>query len=353
MITSKVREYRTSRAWSQERLARLARLPRPTVSAIETGRIVPSVSAAISLAAAFECRVEELFAVETAEYSVAPEWAWPPSAEPCPFWQAWVGDRLVLYPFERTSAGILPPDGIARAGRLEPAGRSDPRSTIVIAGCDLAVGLIAAEMADTASIRVLSFVRSSGRALDLLRRDAVHFAGLHLQESGSGTDHQQVVRQLLGPGYTLLRVAAWQEGIVLQAGSGLTSVRQAVNANLRWVGREEGSGARRCLDSILGRRKKPRGYDRVAFDHTAVVETIRTGWAQAGVCVRLAAVSGGLDFLPVRGEDYDLCCRTDMEEDPRTQALLRVLRSRRYRGFLADLPGYDSSATGGVERVCD
>jgi hypothetical protein len=40
-----------------------------------------------------------------------------------------------------------------------------------------------------------------------------------------------------------------------------------------------------------------------------------------------------------------------MEEDPRVEALLRVLRSRRYRRFLAELPGYDSSATGGVERV--
>ena len=351
MITSKVREFRLSRAWSQERLAGVARLPRPTVSAIENGRIVPSVAAAMALAAAFDCAVEDLFDLAGVEHRVDSEWAWSPAAEPSPYWEASIGDRRMLYPFERTAAGFSPPDGTARDGRFDAFGAFDPHSTLVVAGCDLAVGLIAAELADTASIRVLSFVRSSGRALELLRRGVVHVAGLHLQESRSHDDNRETVRRLLGPGFTLVRVASWQEGIALETGLGMRSVRAVLGANLRWVGREKGSGARRCLDAVLGRRKKPRGYDHIASDHMAVAETIRTGWAQAGVCVRLAAVSAGIDFLPFREEDYDLCCRTEMEGDPRVQALLRVLRSRRYRRSLAELPGYDSSTTGAVERV--
>jgi len=293
--------------------------------------------------------VEELFGLREKKRPPVHEWAWAPRGDVSPYWQAHVGDRLVLYPYERTSAGFLPPDGIARGGRMESAGRSDPRSTLVIAGCDIAVGLIAAEIAATSSVRVLSFIRSSGRALELLRRDVVHVAGIHLQEARTG--NPEAVRRMLGPGFSLLRVGTWQEGVALQPGLGITTVGAAVAADLNWVGREEGSGARRCLDSILGRRKKPKGYDRVAFDHMAVAETIRTGWAQAGVCVQLAAVGAGLDFLQFREEDYDLCCRTEMEDDPRVVALLRVLRSHRYRRFLAELPGYDSSATGGVERV--
>jgi molybdate-binding protein/DNA-binding XRE family transcriptional regulator len=351
MIRSNIRERRVERAWSQEALARAAGLPRPTVSAIETGRIVPSVAAALSLAAALECSVEDLFAADGAKGRSTPDWAWSSEVYTSAYWEAEVGNRRLLYPCERTSAGFLPPDGIVRGGRLEPLRQTDPRSTLVLAGCDPAVGLLAADITGGAPMRVLSLVRSSGRALELLRLGVVHLAGVHLQQSRSRHENRETVRRLLGPGYTLLRVASWQEGVALQSGLGVATIRSAVGANLRWVGREKGSGARRCLDAIVGRRRRPRGYDRIAFDHTAVAETIRTGWAQAGVCVRLAAVSAGIDFLPFREEDYDLCCRTDMERDPRVQALLRVLRSRRYRRSLAELPGYDSSTTGTVERV--
>ena len=55
------------RGWSQEELARLSGLSRAGVSAIETGRLIPSAAAALALAAALECRVEDLFRLQGAE----------------------------------------------------------------------------------------------------------------------------------------------------------------------------------------------------------------------------------------------------------------------------------------------
>jgi molybdate-binding protein len=100
-----------------------------------------------------------------------------------------------------------------------------------------------------------------------------------------------------------------------------------------------------------GRRRVPGASEHVAADHTGVVETIRTGWAQAGVCVRLPAAEAGLDFLVARDEEYDLCFRNDLDHDPRIQALRRVVRSRIFRRSLAELPGYDASTTGEQTRV--
>ena len=352
MIVSRVRTCRVERGWSQDELARRAGLSRPAVSAIETGRVVPSVSAALSLAAALACRVEDLFGAPVPPATADPGWAWAPATEPCPFWAASVGGRLIRYPVERTVAGVLRPDGTMHGSVVRPQEAFDPQRVLVIAGCDLAAGMLAEEMAHVASMRLLPFIRSSGRALDLLRRGLVHVAGLHLQDAGGADDNARAVRERLGGGYSLLRVSRWQEGLALQPGLGITTIRQAVRANLRWVGREEGSGARRCLDTILGRRRaRPEGYDRIAFDHGGVAETIRTGWAQAGVCVRLAAQSAGLDFLAVRGEDYDLCYRTDMEDDPRVRAVVGIVRSRRFRTALGVLPGYDCATAGELRRV--
>jgi molybdate-binding protein len=257
-----------------------------------------------------------------------------------------------LYPVERTAIGTLPPDGVLRAGAYEWRAHVDAEHTLVLAGCDPAVGLLVAELARTATIRVLPFTRSSRQALELLRAGVVHVAGLHLQDHEAPGGNARAVRELLGPGYVLLRLSRWQEGLALSPGVGAKSVRDALAANLRWVGREPGSGARRCLDWLLrDQRPLPKGYHHLASDHTGVVETIRTGWAQAGVCVRLAAAEAGLNFLTVREEDYDLCYRADREHDPRLQALVRVVRSQALRRTLGELPGYDPSALGTVLRV--
>lgn len=353
-IRNRVQDYRTTRGWSQHELARRTSLSRSAVSAIETNRVAPSTAAALTLAAAFECHVEDLFSLGKAPSCGGPVWAWPPSSEPVPFWRATVGDETWLYPVERTSVGTLPPDGVSRAGRYEFRSQADADRTLVLAGCDPAVGLLVAELARNADLRVLPFIRSSRQALQLLRGGLVHVAGLHLQDHDSPGGNERAVRDLLGPGYTLLRLSRWQEGLALAPGLGLKSIRAAVSANLRWVGREPGSGARRCLDWILrDHHPLPKGYNHMAVDHTGVVGTIRTGWAQAGVCVRLAAAEAGLDFLVAREEDYDLCFRDDVGHDPRIQALVRALRSQALRRTVGELPGYDPSEMGTIIAVAE
>lgn len=351
-IRHRIQERRTSHGWSQEELARRAGLSRTAISAIENGRVVPSTAAALALAAAFDCRVEDLFVLRSSDRRSVPRWAWAPGTDPARFWRATVGAHSILYPVERTAVGLLPADGAVNGDQLETRDGVDPQRTLVVAGCDPAVGLLAAELARTSSVRLLPLTRPSGQSLDLLRQNLVHVAGIHLQDPDTPRGNRQAVRQLLGRGYKLLRLARWQEGLALTPGLGIRSIGQAVAANLRWVGRVEGSGARRCLDWILaGRHPLPAGYHHLAADHTGVVATIRTGWAQAGICVRLSALEAGLEFLVAREEDYDLCYREEMEGDWRIQALFNAVRLHSFGRSLAELPGYSSAHTGDLLSV--
>jgi molybdate-binding protein/DNA-binding XRE family transcriptional regulator len=347
LVRNQVRAYRRQRGWSQEELARRGGISRTAVSAVEVGRMVPSVAAALALAGALGCTVEDLFGVAPAG-PAGPEWAWPPAAVPCRYWLAQVGGRTLRYPAEATAAGVVGHDGVYRDGAFVPCGEGDPATTLVLACCDPAAALLAAEYARPAGFRLIVLPRSSRQALTLLGQGLVHVAGVHLAGDHEPDGNVRAVREALGLGFRLLRVARWEEGLSVGPGTTARTVRAALRARLRWVGREPGSAARQCLDELLGGRPSPR---RVALDHRGVAEAVRCGWADVGVCHRLVCAEAGLRFLGVRQEDFDLCYPAAAEGDPRIQALVRVVPSGTYRRLLGELPGYDTARAGEVRVV--
>lgn len=358
----RVRARRTDRGWTQAQLAESAGLSRAQVSAIETERSVPSVTAALSLARALDTSVEALFG--TRATGDGPAWAWPPARGGSRFWVATVGEAPRRYPVEPTPVGLLPHDGVdasdasraggpeaeapegGRAGRTRAGGpEAEPDRTLVLAGCDPAAGLLAAELSRGFGVRLLPFARSSLRALELLRNGLVAVAGLHVGRTSD--ENLATARSVLGGGFHLLRLTTWEAGVAVAPGVGRRSPRALRRARLRWVGRQEGSGAWHCLDELFeGAWESEAGSAPRATDHRGVAEAVRAGWAQAGVCVRLAAEEAGLDFVPLRREAYDLCYPAGLAEDPRIRALRDAVRARRFRSDLGELPGYDAADAG-------
>lgn len=360
-----VRDRRLQRDWSQAELAERAGISRAAVSAIEGERLVPSVAAALALASALDCSVEELFAPQVGRSASSATWAWisnspgvpPISSDPVRYWCGNVQDRILFYPVEATPLGELPHDGLWPLNRAphvaKGSGGADMRRlaerTLVVACCDPAVGLLARIYEQVSGYRMLVFPRSSRNALGLLQQGQVHVAGVHLAAADTDDGNATCVAEVLTQPARLLRVAAWDDGIAVGPTVTAQSVRALLRDKLTWIGREPGSGARQCLDEILQDRAAPR---RLARDHRGVAEAIRSGWADAGVCLRLVAEEAGLRFLPIRTEGYDLCFTHAVKDDPRVQALVRVVQSREYRQLLGELPGYDSRRAGeliGVE----
>lgn len=335
---------RTARGWSQSELARRSGLPRTSVGAIEAERLAPSVTTALTLARVLECSVEELFgSAVRARDAESSEWAWQPRATPCRFWEAEAGGRRWMYPAEASGPLATRHDGVWRGGATAGVSVREAETTLVLACCDPAAGLLAAEYARATGFRLLVFSMGGGAALDLLKRGAVHVAGLHRSTGDDPDANAATVRERLGAGYRMLRAAQWQGGLVVRSDGPASSVRAVVRQKRRWAMRETGAAARECLDQLADGRKIS---GRVVHSHAAVAEAVRAGWADAGVCVRLAAEEAGLRFLPVRTETLDFCFPNALAHDPRLQALTTLLRSRAHRRLLGELPGYDARETG-------
>jgi len=338
---------RTQRGWTQAQLAERAGISRTAVTAIEGNQLVPSVAVALALAETLETSVEALFGRPPTPAKSA-VWAKEPARPNSPYWHAEVAGQSVLYPAEVTPMSALLPDGVADAGGTLPEASTIAGETLVIACCDPAAGVLASLFGRGGGLRLLVLPRSGRQALDLLKRGLIHMAGLHFSTSDEPGRNAKMVREQLGDGYQLLRIARWQEGITSTPTLKLRSIREALRSKLTWIGREPGSGARQCLDRLFETRRCPR---RVAHHHRGVAEAVQAGWADAGVCLRIVSEEAGLDFLPVQEEAYDVCFPTTMLHERRIQAFLSVVRSRAYRGLLGALPGYDTSDTGDLETV--
>ena len=336
---------RQAREWSQAELAQRAGISRAAVSAIEGARLSPSVATALALAAVFECSVEELFrrGGTTEPHESNQAWAWIPRGESSRYWEAEIGRRRLLYPVEAMTLNPTPHDGVWQEGVLRGNGPAAADTTLVMASCDPAAGLLAAEYARASGFRLLVFPRGGRVALELLKQRLVHVAGLHYSTAEAPGRNEETVRAQLGGDCRLLRLAKWESGIALGSDNHSRSTESVARRSLRWAAREPGSAARECLDGLLGKRHFA---GREVNGHAAVAEAVRAGWAEAGVCVRFSAAEAGLNFLPVRSETLDLCFPTAFQNDPRMQALVRLLQARAWRRLVSELPGYDARETG-------
>ena len=94
------------------------------------------------------------------------------------------------------------------------------------------------------------------------------------------------------------------------------------------------------------------GYEREVTTHIAVALAVKSGEADAGMCVYSAAKALGLPFVPVAQERYELAFRKKYAEDPRLAALIAAIRSPEFKKILNDLGGYDTKETGHIRKIC-
>jgi putative molybdopterin biosynthesis protein len=272
-----------------------------------------------------------------------------------------VGDRWVVSPQSRgagvqmsavrANAYLNVPANIEgyEAGERVPVrpmvGHNDAEQALLITGSHDPVLDHLADLLQKSGIDLHSTHTGSMGGILALKKDECHAAPIHLLASDGTYNTEYLNRYLPGEEIVLLTVAGRQQGIVSRDGIAFNKLTENT-----FINRQKGSGTRMLLDFELKRTgidpSRIRGYVHEATTHLAVALAVKSGEADAGMCVYSAAQAFGLRFVPVAQERYEIAIRTSHTGDPRVIMLCDAIASPEFKEILGRLGGYDTTETG-------
>lgn len=367
-LGGRVRNARAARGITQLELARRASISRQALGAIESGLYQPGVMVALSLARELGETVETLFTDNDEQQCTRMDVSWSDpevatvGGSACRVALARVAGKVVAVPQPAARLSLSPAAGIVdHVGRKRAAvstywSQAEIDSSLLIAGCDPAVAILADWLARRRSpVTAVALRCSSSKALAMLAKGGVHVAGVHLRDPKSGEYNLKSVHDAIGNRpLVVVNFARWELGLAVIARNplGVRGFADLVRPQLRIVNREIGSGARLALDEALNelglRSQWIKGYTRELPGHLEIAEAIATGQADAGVTIRVAAEAYGLVFIPLREERYDLVVLEDGSGLGPVKAMLEALNSRRFAREINQLCAYDTDQMGKV-----
>jgi excisionase family DNA binding protein len=208
-------------------------------------------------------------------------------------------------------------------------------------------------------------LRQSGAGLAVLTNGSSHglaqlaegravVAGCHLLDPVSGGYNLAAVHAVVPSArIVVIHWARRTQGLLTAPGNPLaiSGLADVAARSLRFAARSEGAGSQRLLEVLLARGGVAPGSltfaTRVAESHADLAAMIEMGEADCGL--GLQAVSGGLGFLPLVGdESFDLVMNRRDYFEPPMQALLGFARSDAFARRAAHLGGYDVTDLGAV-----
>lgn len=178
----------------------------------------------------------------------------------------------------------------------------------------------------------------------------------HLLDGDTGDYNLPYIRKLLiGSSYVVVNLVSRSAGLYVQKGNPL-QIHQwtdLLQPELRLSNREKGSGARVLLDEQLRLHgiaaSSIKGYEMEENNHLGVAGKVASGKADVGVGIEKAAyLVGGIDFVPLVQERYDLVMLKKPENQPLIGQVLHILQSEAFQSELASIQGYDLSLTGRI-----
>ena len=269
----------------------------------------------------------------------------PPSLDQTPLRRALLVHRAEAFLLETLTAGYSTTE-VENALRLaldqwraisaspEPA----PDGLLRFAGShDLALTWLASHFtsADGPSDRPrftlqLGFTGSLG-GLIALQQGHADLAGCHLWDEATNTYNAPYIRRLLpGQRVALLTLAYRRLGLILPPGNplGIVDLKDLARSGLRFANRQPGSGTRVWLDASLHRLgidpARIQGYDYGRLTHSDVARAVAENQVDLGFGLETAALSFGLDFIPMVTEPYDLVIPASNLALPGIQRLLQL-----------------------------
>jgi len=196
-------------------------------------------------------------------------------------------------------------------------------------------------------------VGSSG-GLAAIRRGEADIAGVHLLDAESGEYNITYIKRYGLKDVVLVKGYMREQGFIVAKGNlkNIKDFDDLLRDDVTLINRNQGSGTRILLDMHLSQiaeqkgvkledlTAKIKGYTIEAKSHTAVAVAVLMGKADVGLGIRTVAERYGLDFIPVRGEEYDFVIRKERLKKDAVKQFISILKSEEFKKELEKrLPG--------------
>lgn len=269
-------------------------------------------------------------------------------------WIAYAADSPDLESgFSSADAVMDPSPKKARALPLVPL--DEAAKHIAIAGCDPALQIIRAMLAQTAKLKVILHSSNSTNSLQLLQKGFVHAAGVHFHFQNLDGSPLFVEKTRYPVGSQVLRYSTWEQGwaILPNNPKKFRGIQDLTRKDVRLANREAGSGTRALLDHLLAKARIKSAqiphFAETFHSHLSSTQEVAQGRADVSLSVRAIAASLGLHFLPVAQVSFDLIILREFIGHPSIQTLAQTLQSTAFHRNLDSLPGYSAKKSGTVQ----
>jgi len=188
-----------------------------------------------------------------------------------------------------------------------------------------------------------------------LRRRETHFAGIHLLDYDTGDYNVSYLQKYLPNEKCLLvNLVKRHQGLVVAPDNplGVSSIKDLLRPELRYINRQKGAGTRILLDYLLKKEGispgSINGYNREEYTHLAVAASVKNDACDAGLAIFASAKAMNLDFIPIDVERYDLCILTDLISKKQLDCLLAAIHSQEFQQKVTAFGGYELDLSGQI-----
>lgn len=321
-----IREIRERLGLTQSDLAERAGVSRQLVGALEVGRHVPRVDAALRLAGALGVEVASLFGPEADPLDVV---SGDRPHDGAMVRLGRVGDRIVVSTARIGSSGWDSPDGVVEEGEVHRFAGLNPG--VVMVGCEPGLGVLEQALREGGR-GALAVTCSSAAAIRALEASRAHMAVVHgASDLESEAGDLEITRFHLCSWRVGLGGPADSSGWAEDAIRGLTPVAQ----------REAGAGVQLAFERAAGRLVDgPLIEDHLQGARLAVT----TG--MPAVTIEPAALAAGAGFYPLETHSAELWVSRRWVGDSGVEAVMNEISGERFQRRLAAVGGYDLSRIG-------
>ncbi len=194
------------------------------------------------------------------------------------------------------------------------------------------------------SVKTINVGSTNG--ISAIKRGEADIAGTHLlDEETNEYNVPFVVKYGLRGQAVIVKGYEREQGFIVRKNNpkNVEGFEDLLRDDITFINRNKGSGTRVLIDMNLKKiaeekgvdfdvlKRRIRGYDVEAKTHTAVAVAVLMGKADVGVGIKTVADRYGLDFIPIRSEEYDFVIRRDRLEKESVKLFLEVLKSDDFR----------------------